>query len=65
MIGARIARTSAMTMKIAWAPPPELLEPLSRRRPVTPPQNVKRRKKSARSAIAPTSTPTSSEKRMS
>ena len=40
------------TMKmIAWAPPPL---PLSRsRRPPAPPQNVKRRKKSARIAIGP------------
>ena len=46
MIGARIARTIAMTNTTAWAPPP--LPPLSRlRRPPTLPQNVKRRKKSA------------------
>ena len=62
MIGARIASTMAMTMTTAWAP----LPPLSRlddRRP--PPQNVKRRKKSARIAIAPTITPTISENRIS
>ena len=44
------------------------LPPLSRfeeRRPDMPPQNVKRRKKSARMAIAPTITPTISENRMS
>ena len=43
------------------------LPPLSRfdRRLDMPPQNVKRRKKSARIAIAPTMTPTMSENRMS
>ncbi len=54
----------ATTMITAWRP----LPPLSRfdeRRPDMPPQNVKRRKKSASSAMLPTMTPTISENRMS
>ena len=51
-------------MITAWMPlPPPLLS--RERRPPTLLQNVKRRKKSARIAIAPTITPTISENRMS
>ena len=47
---------------IAWSPPPPLSLLLERPRP---PQNVKRRKKSASRAMLPTMTPTSRVKRMS
>src|SRR6185369_6465944 len=63
-IGARIERTIATTNMIAWSPPlPPLSRSLDERRP--PPQNVNRRKKSARRAIEPTRTPTMSANRMS
>ncbi len=52
-------------MITTWMPPPPSDEPRLLPRLPIPPQNVKRRKKSASRAIDPTSTPTMSEKRMS